>query len=79
MSPALSLDAVMKAAISNAGFDDFGSTGFREPLAILLESLRETGDLTPFGRFYIKAMVTELLANRLKLVDLWGRQPEIRL
>jgi hypothetical protein len=77
MSPALSLDAVMKSAISNAGFDDFGSTGFREPLAILLESLAETGDLTPFGRFYTKAMVTELLANRLKLVDLWGRQPEI--
>jgi len=77
MSPALSLDALMKSAVSNAGFDDFGSTSFHEPLGILLESLAETGDLTPFGRFYVKAMITEFLANRLKLVDLWGRQPEI--
>ena len=77
MSPALSLDTVMKSAVSNAGFDDFGSTTFREPLGVLLESLAETGDLTPFGRFYVKAMITEFLANRLKLVDLWGRQPEI--
>lgn len=77
MSPVLSLDSVMRSAIKNAGFDDFGSTTFHEPLERLLAALSDSGDLTPFGRFYVKAMVTELLANRLKLVDLWGRQPDI--
>lgn len=77
MSPALSLDTVMNSAVSNAGFDDFGSHSFHEPLRLLLGSLEDTGDLHPFGRFYVKAMVVELLTNRLKMVDLWGRQPDI--
>lgn len=77
MSPALSPGSIMKSAARIAGCDDFGSSSFHQPLERLLVSLEDTGDLHPFGRFYVKAVITELLANRLKMVDLWSRHPEI--
>jgi hypothetical protein len=77
MSPALSPQALMNLAVKRTGLDDFGGSDFREPLEILVQSLQDTGDLHPFGRFYVNAMFTELLINRLKLVDLWKRQPDI--
>lgn len=76
-SPALSLENAMSSAIRHAGLDDFGSTSFHIPLETLLASLEETGDLHPFGKFYVKAMITEFLANRLKLVKLWTQRPII--
>ena len=77
MSPELSLDILVQAAQKTAGCSDFGSTTFLDPLERLLKSIEESCDLHPFGRFFVKQMITGLLVNRLKLVDLWCRQPDI--
>ena len=77
MSPSLSRSSLMKAAEKDAGCTNFGSTTFLEPLDKLLESINDTGDLHPFGRFYVKQMIVGILVNRLKLVELWERHPEI--
>ena len=77
MSPTLARADLLKAAQKTAGCSDFGGTTFLEPLDRLLESIEASCDLHPFGRFFVKQMITGLLVNRLKLVDLWSRHPEI--
>ncbi len=77
MSPALDVDGLMASAIKSAGVRDFGEDSFREPLGKLVEALEATDNLHAFGRFYIKQMLTGLLANRLKLVDFWQRCPDV--
>ena len=76
-SPALSFDDLAEAARQAAGSSDFGGTSFLEPLRRLVESIEDTADLHAFGRFYVKNVLTGLLANRLRLADLWKRRPEI--
>ena len=77
MSPVFSLDELMASARREAGNPDFGTTTFVEPLERFLKSVEDTGDLHPFGRFYLKKIITGLLVNRLKLVGLWNHHPEI--
>lgn len=77
MSPALSPAAILESAQRSAGCADFGGTTFLEALESFLNSIEATGDLHPFGRFYVNKVVTGLLVNRLKLADLWRRHPEI--
>ena len=77
MSPALTPALLMKSAKKAAGFSDYASTTFHAPLERFLKSVENTGDLHPFGRFYLKKVIIGLLVNRLKLVDLWNHHPEI--
>jgi sulfotransferase family protein len=48
-----------------------------DALACLLSSLNNSGNLHPFGRFYVKTLFNELLVNRAQLSALWKRNPEI--
>ena len=77
MSPAISVDSLVSAAMKSAKLRDFGGDTFLEPLSQFVDSLGQAAELHPFGRFYIKQMLSSLLANRLQLIDLWARQPEI--
>ena len=77
LSPALSLDRLTQSARKATGCTDFGTDTFLEPLQQLLEALEDTGDLHPFGRFYVKTFITQMLEHRLRLTDLWTRHPEI--
>jgi nucleoside-diphosphate-sugar epimerase len=77
LSPDLSVAGLIEGARRRTHLDDFGGDEFREPLEVLLESLEETGRLHPFGRFYVRQMVSGLLANRLRLAGLWKRKPEM--
>lgn len=77
ISPRFKLAPLLARAVVLAKVKDFGDDDFREPLQQLLDSLQEGETLHPFGRFYIKQMLLGLLVNRLKLVDLWKRQPEV--
>jgi len=77
MSPRLEFTSLLSAAMKVAKTEDFGGDDFREPLQQLLASLNRDDNLHPFGRFYIKQMLIGLLANRLKLVELWKHQPQV--
>lgn len=46
-------------------------------LEILIESINDTADLHPFGRFYVGQLLTSLLTNRYRLTTLWNDRPEI--
>jgi hypothetical protein len=78
LRPRLEPEALLAAARTSAGSDDFGADTFREPLAVLCEAtLREAG-LSTFGRIAMRGLLVETLANRLRLLDWAKRHPEVR-
>lgn len=64
-------------AQSNAGLTDFGEEPFREPLSVLLRSLREEAQLNELGRATFRGRIVESLETRLKTQDWISRHPEI--
>ncbi|MEZ0123290.1 MAG: sulfotransferase [Candidatus Reddybacter sp.] len=77
MSPRLSVEALVGAAVKKTKLDDFGEDSFRKSLQQLVIALEADQTLHPFGRFFLSQMLTGLLINRLKLIDLWKREPGI--
>lgn len=75
----LNADQVLERAISmTGGLDDFGDdTGFRERLAVMLQSLDEDVGLTRGGRITILQHAVRVMANRLRIEALVKRHPEI--
>ena len=70
-------DGLMKAARRRTRCDDFGDQGFREPLRVLLEALEREAGLSPLGRFSTRALLIQLLSNRLLVEDTIRRHPEL--
>ena len=68
---------VLAAAQSNTGLTDFGEDSFREPLSVLLRSLREEAPLNELGRITLRARIVESLETRLKTQNWITRHPEI--
>jgi len=64
-------------AKSKSGLDDFGDEGFREPLGVLLGSLRDEAPLNELGRATFRARILESLETRLKTQYWLRRHPEI--
>ncbi len=73
----LDADTLLAKARRQTGLDDFGDDGFREPLRRLLASLEREARLTLLGRIVTRNDIVRLLANRLKVVDVWKQHPEI--
>ena len=58
---------LLDAACRETGIPSFADEGFREPLRLLLRSLRDEGRLTLLGRIAARADIVGLLATRLRL------------
>ena len=70
-------DFMLEAACRETGIPSFGDEGFREPLRLLLRSLRDEGRLTLLGRIAARADIAGLLATRLRLEADRNRYPAI--
>jgi hypothetical protein len=70
-------DTLLREAQANTGLSDYGTDPFREPLSILLRSLREEAPLSELGRTMLRARVVESLETRLQTEDWVARHPEI--
>ncbi len=70
-------EEVMADAKANTGLLDFGEDEFREPLSVLLCSLREEAPLNELGRMILRGRVVESLETRLQTQDWIKRHPEI--
>jgi hypothetical protein len=68
---------LMAEAQSSTGLRDFGEDPFREPLAVLLRSLREEAPLNALGRITLRGRILESLETRLKTQQWLTRHPEI--
>jgi len=70
-------EALMAAAVDQAGVDDFGDAGFRERLDVVCTAFDKDVVLSPAGRAAAFVQLTEVLRNRLLVTDLLRRHPEI--
>jgi hypothetical protein len=79
MAPSCPLEpeALLEAAATAAGLDDFGDPRFREALDVLTRSCRTEAGLSPPGTVATHTQLVNFLVNRLRLVDLLRRHPEI--
>lgn len=76
--PELTFDALAREAQAEAGCEDFGDDWFREPLNVLLQSLREEAELNPIGRMVARIHCRKLLRERLWAAHWFGEHPEIQ-
>jgi len=74
---ALDADSLLAAARASTGLDDFGDDSWREPFGVLVGAIAREAQLNTVGRLMTRAELVRVLANRLRLVDLWKRHPEI--
>ena len=73
----LGVDSLLEKAQASTGLSDFGGDEFREPLALLVESLEKEARLTTLGRMVARGELLRLLENRLRLSELFRQHPEI--
>jgi hypothetical protein len=73
----LSFDSLLQKARGNTGLRDFGEEDFRDPLRLLLRGLEEEAQLSLMGRIIARSDLLRTLENRLRLVDLLKKHPEI--
>lgn len=73
----LHADDVLEAASQATGLTDFGDEWFRDPLGRLCIALEEEAELHLAGRLRARAEIQLILQNRLRLVDLWKKEPAI--
>ncbi|MGJ3508269.1 sulfotransferase family protein [Enemella sp. A6] len=73
----LSVDAVLAAAREQTGLDDFGPMDFTERLAVILAGVDGDPNRTAVSRASLFGNCVNYAANRLKVMDLLKRHPEI--
>jgi sulfotransferase family protein len=73
----LSVDAVLDAATREEGLSDFGPDDFRFRLALWLSEIDEDDRRTAWCRRRMYLECVRLACNRLRVVNLLGRHPEI--
>jgi len=73
----LRADDLLGAARSATGLQDVGDTWFRDPLERLCTALDDEAELHLAGRLRARAELQLILQNRLRLVDLWQREPTV--
>lgn len=74
----LDSQSLVDAARRETKLDDFGEEDWRESLEVLTEALEREADLNLVGRLCTRSELILWLRNRLKIVDLVKRHPEIR-
>ena len=73
----LDAERILAEARRKTKLGDLGTGDVEDKLRILVRSLaRETG-LHPFGRATVRDLLVRVLSNRLRIVDLLQRRPEI--
>ncbi len=70
-------DLLRHSATTATGLDDFGDTWWEEPFARLCRSLNDEAELHLPGRLRTRGEIQQILQNRLRLVELWKREPSI--
>jgi hypothetical protein len=68
---------ILSEAQARTGLRDFGEDSFREPLSVLMKSLREEAPLNEIGCATLRERIVESLEMRLKTQDWIQRVPEI--
>src|ERR1700749_3745166 len=68
-------EVLQAAAVTTTGLEDFGDDWWEEPFRRLCASLDSEARLHLPGRIRTRGELQVILQNRLRMVDLWNRQP----
>jgi hypothetical protein len=63
-------------ARQTTGLEDFGAPPIEQALSVLVDSLEREATLHRVGRFLMRTHLLDLLKTRLRLADVWKRQPQ---
>lgn len=74
----LDADRILAEARRKTKLVDLGGEGVEDKLGILVRSLNREAGLHPFGRASAHDLLVRVLSNRLRIVGLLQREPEIR-
>ena len=75
----LEAEALRSAATATTGLADFGDGWWEEPFRRLCTSIETEARLHLPGRIRARGEIQLILQNRLRLVDLWKREPDVVL
>jgi Sulfotransferase family len=70
-------DDLVAAATETTGLDDFGDGWWEEPFRRLCGSMEQEARLHLPGRLRARGELQLILQNRLRMVELWKRQPSV--
>ena len=73
----LSVPEMMSRATRDTGLADFGDPSFEQPLQVLVSSLEDEADLSPFGRLAARWDTQRFLQNLLMLREAEKRTPAL--
>ncbi len=73
----LELDSLMAAARREAQLEDLGGDEFMPALRLLIDSIENEARLSPFGRYFARRQLIEVLTHRLRMTDYRGKHPEV--
>jgi len=76
-APSLNEQDLLDAAVRRAGSSDFGGGGFREGMAVFLDSVEREADLSTLGRISCRETILRYLENRLRLQEYSSKHPEV--
>ncbi len=74
---ALEVDVLVEEAVARTGLDDFGAGPWRDGLEVLVSALNSDAALNELGVITWERNIGTLLANRLRVEDVYRRHPEI--
>ena len=67
MANSFDLDKITERVVKQAGLDDFGPPGWRDPLVRLLQSATEEAHLNETGQAILHMQIADRLTNRLQI------------
>jgi hypothetical protein len=73
----LEAQRLIEAAVAETSLSDFGGESYREGLDRLLQAVATEGELTELGQEILGLRLRMLLANRLRIEDVYRQHPEI--
>lgn len=73
----IEVEAVLADARRKTRLSNFGDSGFREPLEVLVDSINREAKLNPVGRAIIRGRIVGVLMNKLVSQDAIEKHPEI--
>jgi Sulfotransferase family len=68
---------LLEGAVSATGLDDVGDAWFRDPMDRLCAAIEDEAELHLPGRIRTRGELQLILQNRLRLIDLWKKEPAI--
>ncbi len=74
---AVDVDTLMATARQEARLEDLGGEAFMPALRLLVDSIENQARLSPFGRYFARRQLVEVLMHRLRITDYRKEHPEV--